>query len=54
MTFFACECLCTAYPLESEVKAGSLLESTTVLSDEVISRNDGFRRAPEIDFRYET
>ena len=30
------------------------IESTTVLSDEFIARNDGFWRAPEIDFRSET
>ena len=31
------------------------IESTTVLSDyEFIARNDGFWRAPEIDFLYET
>ena len=30
------------------------IESATALSDEFITRNDGFWRAPEIDFRYET
>ena len=29
-------------------------ESTTALSDEFIAGNDGFWRAPEVDFRYET
>ena len=29
-------------------------EYTTVLSDEKIARNDGFCRAPEIDFPFET
>ena len=30
------------------------IESATTFSDEFIARNDGFRQAPEIDFRYET
>ena len=30
------------------------IESATALSDEFIARNDGFWRAPEIDFHYET
>ena len=32
----------------------TLIESTTILSDEFIARNDSFWRAPEIDFSYET
>ena len=30
------------------------LHRETALSDEDIARNEGFARAPEIDFRYET
>ena len=54
MMFCACECLCPAYLLESgEVRLKfcisgwnstyqPYIESTTVLSDEFIARNDGF------------